>query len=292
MARISVTFRIPRFDYTTIFRKQNAGMVGNVGVSLTNVVLLSAGQGRRLAPLTDNKPKCLVNVAGRTILEWQLHALAHAGIEDVTVVTGFHANTVEAALKVTSAPLRLRCLNNPFYCVADNISSCWVARDLIGADTVLINGDTLFDQRILAHVLATASDPISVTIDQKSVYDDDDMKVSTAEGRLNRIGKLLTEGVNGESIGMLRFLGEGGDRFTDRLDARLRDPAALRLWYLSIIDELAIEGGVGVVPINGLPWAEVDFPHDISFAAERVTSFDWSTRDARRVDAPRERHQR
>ena len=242
---------------------------------MTNALLLSAGQGRRLAPLTDTRPKCLVPVAGRTILEWQLHALAAAGIEEVTVVTGFHGETVEAALKVAAPPMRVRCLWNPFYAVADNIGSCWLARELIGPDTVMINGDTLFDPRVLSRLLEQASAPITVTIDRKHAYDDDDMKIRATGERLDRIGKKLTGAIDGESIGMLRFRGDGGARFAARLDTRLRDPAALKLWYLSIIDELAAEGGVGIVSIEGLPWAEVDFPCDLPVAAEAVAAFDW-----------------
>lgn len=225
--------------------------------------------------MTDDRPKCLVSIAGRTILGWQLCALAAVGIKHVTVVTGFRGETIENAIKVISPPMEVDCLHNPFYSVADNIGSCWVARDLIGDDTVLINGDTLFDPRVLSHVLDKAQSPITVTIDRKATYDSDDMKVSTREGNLLRISKALTEDVNGESIGMLRFRDQGGARFVDRLSEKLRDPASLKLWYLSIIDELASEGGVGVVPIDGLPWAEVDFLHDLPIASGKIETFEW-----------------
>ncbi len=242
---------------------------------MTNVVVLSAGQGRRLAPLTDDRPKCLVSVAGRTILDWQLRALAAAGIDHVTVVTGFRGDTIENAITVAAPSITVECLHNPFYGVADNIGSCWVARDLIGDDTVLINGDTLFDPRVLSDVLDRAQAPISVTIDHKPVYDADDMKVRIRDGNLLRISKTLSDDIDGESIGMLRFRDGGGARFVQRLSQKLHDPAALKLWYLSIIDELAQEGGVGVVPIDGLPWAEVDFLHDLPIASGVISAFEW-----------------
>lgn len=245
---------------------------------MTNAVLLCAGQGRRLAPLTDDRPKCLVNVAGQTMLAWQLRALAAAGIEDVTVVTGFESEAVETALKVIAPPMPVTCLHNPFYGVADNIGSCWVARDLIGEDTVLINGDTLFDPRVLLRLMDEAEAPITVTIDRKGSYDADDMKVTVRDGQLLRISKALTENVNGESIGMIRFQAGGGARFGRQLAAKLREPTALKLWYLSIIDELAKAGDVGVVSIEGLPWAEIDFLHDIPIAAERIDAFAWPDR--------------
>lgn len=243
---------------------------------LTHVILLSAGQGKRLSPLTDMRPKCLVPVAGKTLLEWQLHAIAACGIEDITVVTGFEAQSVEAAVKVSSFAGMVNFIYNPFYSVADNIGSCWAARDILRAGAVLINGDTLFDRRILSRLLKEAEQPVTVTIDRKSHYDDDDMKVKTDSGLLTRIGKKLTGQIDGESIGMLRFQGRGGALFVDEMTAMLRNPDSLKLWYLSIVDRLATSGQVGVMQIDGLPWQEVDFPHDLSVAQERVGQFEWT----------------
>ncbi len=94
---------------------------------MTNAVILSAGQGKRLSPLTDARPKCLVPIAGRPILEWQVRALATAGVDDITVVTGFCANAVEAMLMTINVPAEVSTVYNPFYTVADNIGSCWAA---------------------------------------------------------------------------------------------------------------------------------------------------------------------
>lgn len=249
---------------------------------MTNAVLLGAGQGRRLAPLTDSRPKCLVEIAGRPLLEWQLLALAEAGVAEATVITGFGAAAVEAALKVMGPPIPVTCRYNPFYAVADNIGSCWVARDLFREDTLLMNGDTLFDPRIPVRVLAEARAPVNVTIDVKENYDSDDMKVQLNGERLARIGKKLTAPIDGESIGMLRFRDEGGPRFAATIDATLRDQEALKRWYLSVIDAMAADGGVGTVSIVGLPWAEVDFPHDLPIAAEQVGAFKWQKSTAGR----------
>lgn len=242
---------------------------------MTNAVLLSAGQGRRLAPLTDDRPKCTVEVAGRSLVEWQVRALIANGIEDISIVTGFRADQVKSVLDAADLPVKVRHIYNPFYSVADNIGSCWAARDIIGSDTVLINGDTLFDPRILKKVLAEAKAPINVTVDIKADgdYDSDDMKVRFTGDVLTDIGKKLVAPISGESIGMLRFTGEGGKLFGDTLEAVLQDTAALKLWYLSIIDRIAKTGQVGFVEMAGLPWAEVDFPEDLEIAASEVAKF-------------------
>ncbi len=246
---------------------------------MTNAVILSAGQGKRLSPLTDARPKCLVPIAGRPILEWQMRALAEAGVEEIAVVTGFCGDAVEAFLKTTSVPVEVRTVFNPFYTVADNIGSCWAAKDLIGEDTLLLNGDTLFEPAIAERVIETAEAPISVTVDRKENYDSDDMKIRAEDGRLTAIGKTLNLPVDGESIGMIRFRGDGGGRFGEAMRAALADPATLNRWYLSIIDGLARQGGVGVVSIEGLTWSEIDFLRDLPIAERKVARF-MGTREA------------
>ena len=240
---------------------------------MTNAVILSAGQGRRLSPLTDARPKCLVPIAGRPILEWQLRSLADAGIDEITVVTGFCADAVEAMVMTTNVPAEVSTLYNPFYSVADNIGSCWAAKDLIGPDTLLLNGDTLFEPEIVLRVLEQATAPISVTIDSKGMYDSDDMKILREGDRLTAIGKTLEAPVDGEAIGMIRFQGDGGKRFVAAMRSALNDQATLKRWYLSIIDELAREGGVGVVSIEGLTWSEIDFPRDLPIAESKVARY-------------------
>ena len=240
---------------------------------MTNAVILSAGQGKRLSPLTDARPKCLLTIAGRPILEWQVRALAAAGIDEIMVVTGFGADAVEAMLMTTSVPAEVSTVFNPFYAVADNIGSCWAARDMIGTDTLLLNGDTLFEPEIVSRLLEQAEAPISVTIDSKEIYDSDDMKINREGDRLTAIGKTLDMPVDGEAIGIIRFQDKGAERFVAAMRVALNDQATLKLWYLSIIDQLAREGDVGVVSIEGLTWSEVDYPRDLPVAESKAERY-------------------
>src|SRR5918995_3136677 len=184
-------------------------------------VILCAGQGRRLLPLTEFLPKCLLRIAGRPVLEWQLRALAANGVSDVTVVTGFGAEAVEHALR-RMGPLgnKVRTRFNPFFAVSDNIGSCFLARDLLcDSDAVLLNGDTLFEPAVLRRALRAPDAPITVTIDRKPAYDADDMKVSVEGSRLQAVGKTLRpEDTDGESIGMLLFRGLGGAVFAEGVE--------------------------------------------------------------------------
>ena len=91
-------------------------------------VILSAGQGRRLLPLTADRPKCLVDLHGKTLLQWQLDALLAAGVGPVTVVTGYASDAVEAVIARHYAGQPIGVQYNPFFQVADNLGSCWIAR--------------------------------------------------------------------------------------------------------------------------------------------------------------------
>ena len=229
-------------------------------------VILSAGQGSRLLPHTEQLPKCLLPLNGRSMLEWQLHGLADAGVHEAVVVTGFRDDLVQQEIE-SRAPrsIRVRTLFNPFYKLADNLASCWLARAELAGPCLILNGDTLFEPEIARRLLAAPGAPITVTIDRKSSYDADDMKVCGQGDRLAAIGKTLpADEVTGESIGFLRFDAEGAARFVAELERVMRTPEGAKLWYLSAIDRLAKSGAeVRVESIEKLQWAELDFPADL-----------------------------
>lgn len=232
---------------------------------IAHAIILSAGQGSRLLPLTADRPKCLIDFSGRSLLAWQVAMLAAGGVSSIDVVTGFNTEMVEAELERLARPgLTLRALFNPFYKVADNLGSCWIAREAMAGDFLILNGDTLVSQEIVARVQAASEWPISVTIDVKDHYDSDDMKVTRIGGRVLAIGKTLTvDQANAESIGFLAFRGEGSTLFREAVEAFMRTPAGVQNWYLKVIDSLAPTGKVGSVSIEGLEWAEVDYLNDV-----------------------------
>lgn len=236
---------------------------------IEKAIILSAGQGSRLLPLTADRPKCLVDFSGRTLLAWQIDVLAAEGVREIVVVTGFMTEMVERELERLARPgLTVSVRFNPFYKVADNLGSCWIARDAMDGDFAILNGDTLVSRAIAQRVLAGSDWPIAVTVDVKERYDSDDMKVSRMGDKLLAIGKTLTaDQSNAESIGFLAFRGEGAALFRETVEAYMRTPAGVENWYLKIVDAIAPSGKVGTVSIEGLDWAEVDFLTDIEVAS-------------------------
>lgn len=237
-------------------------------------VILSAGQGRRLLPLTEKSPKCALPVHDRPMIAWQVDALFRCGVEPVAVVVGYGAEEVDRLLAERYGADRVRTVHNPFYAVADNLGSCWVARNEMSEDFVLLNGDTLFDADVLRRLLASPERPVTVATDRKDAYDADDMKVIRAGERLLRVGKELDlDRVNGESIGMILFRGEGPSLFCAAVDRALRRQEALKRWYLSVIDEMAQSLPVWTCSMEGLEWVEVDTPDDLDRAGRMIRAW-------------------
>lgn len=229
-------------------------------------IILSAGRGSRLLPMTEARPKCLLPVRSTTLLGYQLDTLEMAGIRDVTVVTGFLPALVEKEIGSRRGPLKASAFFNPFFQVADNLASCWMVREKMDADFLLINGDTLFSHDLICKVIEAPRSDISVTIDQKSAYDEDDMKVTLRGSRLAAIGKRLPlSETDAESIGVLRFTGEGPGLFSSKLDQMMRTQDGVTAWFLKAVDAIASAGiEVDTCLIKGHAWAEVDTMADFN----------------------------
>ncbi len=228
-------------------------------------LILSAGQGSRLLPLTADRPKCLLSISGKSVLEWQVRHLEACGVREIVVVVGFRADAVESAIQSLARPrMTIRTVFNPFYKVAENVASCWMARHELDGDFVLLNGDVVFEPAVVRTALEKSVAPVSVTVNHPDEYDADDMKVELHGKRVVSIGKdLPLAQVGAESIGMMIFLNEGPAAFVAELERLMRTPEGLKSWFTQVIHRMARRGIVESVSIDGLDWGEIDFPHDL-----------------------------
>jgi Predicted sugar nucleotidyltransferases len=236
-------------------------------------IILSAGQGKRLLPLTAETPKCLLPIRGKKLIEWQIDTLYAAGIDRVSVVVGYGADQVERLLAQRYGVGRISLIENPKFAETDNLVSCWIAREEMNEDFFLLNGDTLFEIAVVRRVLNRASHPVNVVTTHKSHYDADDMKVTLEGQRLINIGKdIEPEKTDGESVGMILFRGEGPALFRQGLESAVGDPSSSRKWYLSVIRDLCPTMKVWTCSIEGLRSCEVDYPVDLKSAEDMVSA--------------------
>ncbi|MEX0884945.1 MAG: phosphocholine cytidylyltransferase family protein [Phycisphaeraceae bacterium] len=229
-----------------------------------NVVILAAGTGSRLLPLTRNTPKSLLDLGnGYTLLERQLQAVAGADLHKVTLVTGYKAEQIEAKIQ-HYADFEFHVIYNPFYRMANNLVSAWMALKGATEPTILVNGDDLFKTDIVG-TLAKSTHDITMVISRKDAYDDDDMKVIIEDNRVVDVGKDIHPAkADGESIGMMLFQGPGLREIQRQLSEMVRHEDQLQLFYLAALRALMRAGApVHFVEARPEDWAEVDFHPDL-----------------------------
>ena len=168
-------------------------------------IILAAGVGSRLAPLTDDRPKPLVEVGGKSLLLRMLERLAAVGItgKDVIVVGGYRMDVLAASLEAAGQAVTL--VRNPRFDTWNNFYSIAVAREAVAGDGfVQLDGDVLFDGKVLPRLLA-APGPGALAVDVRTELDPETMKVMAAGGRVTAMAKTLDPaGCLGEYIGILR----------------------------------------------------------------------------------------
>jgi len=255
-------------------------------------IILSAGQGTRLLPLTKSRPKCLLEVAeGTTILDWQLIQLAEAGVEEVVVVTGYGSERVDQQVANHQGRMNVRTLLNPGFDQMDNLGSAWHARREMDQDFIILNGDTLFVAPVVERLCQAKPVPVRTTISRKSFFDSDDMKVILDGDRLEAISKTLDPNrATAESIGMILFRGEGVTRFRDAACAAMSEHRENgNRYYLSLIDAIAKSDRVDFCEAAQDEWSEVDFPKDLDEARrclQRWQSESQASREFRTMSRP------
>jgi choline kinase len=236
-------------------------------------VILSAGQGKRLLPYTNDRPKCLVEIEDKTILEWQIDTLMLAGIRNFVVITGFQSRKVEALIENKYKNINIESVYNPFYPVSDNLASCWIAREKFSHDFLIINGDDIFEAALIKKVLSSPPKTITVAVNIKNVYDREDMKVifDQQNMRLQRVGKDIDcSQANGEAIGIHLFRGEGVSLFKYKVEELMRDEKGLKMWYLSAINSLVDATEIQICNISEYKWSEIDFIEDLTKAKDMI----------------------
>jgi len=241
------------------------------------VIILGAGQGKRLLPLTQDVPKALLDIGGRTLVRRQIDAFAACGLNEFVVITGYNATLMEAQLEeiAEQTGLTIRTVYNPFYAVSDNLASCWMARHEMADDFIQVNGDNVFQADLAQCIIDGAKGDVTVATNFKDKYDADDMKVMMDGDHLTEVGKMLpVEAVDAEAIGIYVFKGKGALAYRAVLEETMRDPSGLKQWFPSAVGTLAKQIPIDVVNVGNREWSEIDFPVDLQATRQMVANWD------------------
>lgn len=226
-------------------------------------IILSAGAGSRLLPLTERVPKCLVEVAGRAILDHQLDALAQAGLTRATVVAGYRHAQVVDHLAARRPPLEVEVILNPFWAASSSIGSVWAAHAHLAQPFCLMNGDTVFDASVITRAVAAAGSGVGLLVEPTAAPALDDMLVEVRDARVCAVSKELDPAcATHRSLGVILSGGDGA-AYRVALETVIAAPNGIHAFHHAIVDRLARSGEVAAIESAGA-WQEIDRPEDIA----------------------------
>lgn len=205
-------------------------------------VILAAGMAKRLRPLTDERPKCLLTVGERTLLQRTMDAQIAAGITEWVVVTGYRANMIRDFLTQHYPQLTIHFIDNPDYAHNNNIFSLWLTRPYTdGKDFLLMDSDILFDPQILPEVL---KQPGSVLALNRHELGEEEIKVILdTDGRVVEISKVCSiEQAIGESVGIEKMTADYSTALFKELEQMIEGEGLIDIFYERAFERLIPQG--------------------------------------------------
>jgi len=231
-------------------------------------IILAAGKGSRLNGTIGDKPKCLLRVGGKTLVERQIEALQAVGISDIAVVVGCQADAVRR-----TCGARITYVENSRFAQTNSLYSLWLARPLLYDGFVVMNCDVLFHPQLLSDLVTSRYEDallIAYQEDDAAALGDEEMKVSVRRGRVAEIAKTMSpDDADGENVGIVRFGRDGARLLAGLLDARVSG-GGLRDWAPKAFGDFARIRPLHAVGTRGFPWTEIDFPEDYTRAVRTI----------------------
>ena len=181
-------------------------------------IILAAGEGKRLRPLTQNIPKCMVKLFGKTILEWQVDTYRNCNIVDISIVTGYRDDSINIP--------DVKYFKNEKFGTTNMVETLFCAREKLTGSVIVSYGDIIFESKVLEKLI-NSKDDFSVVIDKnwlkywslrfENPLEDAESLVIDTEGYIQDIGQKvqsLSE-INGQYIGLMKFQAQGLEYLKD-----------------------------------------------------------------------------
>jgi choline kinase len=223
------------------------------------VVILAAGKGSRLYPITRDKPKALLLICGKPLIHHQIDTFKSEGFSpsDIIVVGGYRGEMISGLL-----PKGVKFLMNKNYRTTNNLYSLYLLRDHIDDTLYIVNGDLYFEPIILHRFLKNSFPNLGI-VDLKKPVRKEAMKVIVSGEDIIKFGKDIGErDASGEYIGIAKFSGKGLSRLFEILEYKVNKGDVMD-WYESAFNILAKEITIKAFPVEKNLWIDIDYPDDL-----------------------------
>jgi len=236
-------------------------------------IILAAGTGTRLRPLTENIPKALLKINNVTLLERFVKMFVDNNIDEFIFVVGHNQEKVREFSKKLSEKYRVKIKNiqNKKYDTTNTSCSTYLASKDINDDFILVNGDNILDPRIIRDIVSSSYS--SMVIDNHKKLNEESFKIKIKENVIEDIGKELDiNESSGEFIGVSKVIKKDLDEFNDiLLDLIKKDP---QNYYDFAYENLSKKTDIEFILTNGLKWTEIDDHKDWDHAQKLVKEFE------------------
>ena len=234
--------------------------------AITTALLLAAGKGSRLYPLTQNSPKCLTMVHEASILERLVINLKKQGFKRLVVVTGYQEKCIRDFLETRACGMEIDFITSPLYATTNNIYSLWMARDIINEPFLLIESDLVFDGSLLDEMCSP--DRIAVArmepwLNGSTVTVNSSLNVKKFH---TGIAEALDE-IRYKTVNIYSFSLSSWHRITERLDQYI-SAGRVNDYYETVFAEMVADDSLALktVSFDSKRWYEIDTVADLAKA--------------------------
>jgi choline kinase len=232
-------------------------------------ILLAAGVGKRLLGASNGRPKCLIEIGGKSLVLRLLESLAAAGVRDAIVVAGFGEDALHAAIGDGPRGIRVRWLSNPRY-REGAILSLWTAREALEGPVLVMDADVLCAPAMIARLVRSRHRNCFL-LDASVEPTGEEQMLLVAGGRVRNVVRGGAPGYElaGESVGFLKLSAGAARVLRELLEVRVA-AGQTGIEHEEVYPELLERIEVGFERVDGMPWIEIDFADDVTRAERDV----------------------
>ena len=234
-------------------------------------VILAAGMAKRLRPLTDTKPKCLLQVGERTLLQRTVDAMVQGGISELVVVTGYRGSMLREFLLQHYPQLTIHFIDNVDYEHNNNIFSLWMTRPYTeGRDFLLMDSDILFDPAIVRRMLAEPG--TALALNRHELGEEGIKVIVNADGQVVELSKTCSiSDAIGESVGIEKIAADYSAALFRELEQMIEREGLIGIFYERAFERLIPQGHLfRVVDTTDMFSIELDTVDDFNRAKELI----------------------
>jgi HAD superfamily hydrolase (TIGR01450 family) len=229
-------------------------------------IILAAGIGSRLRPITNSKPKTMVEVNGKPMIEYIIESLIENNIHDIVVCTGFESIKLKNHLESNFSNINLSFVENKEYDITNNMYSLYLAKTHLDSDIILMNADLVYDKNIITDLIKQKSTCIAV---DKDNYLEESMKLKVENNIVKRISKKITEKESyGSSIDIYKINFSDLNEIINEMKKIIEIKKDRNQWTEVMLDNLFKKEKIKAKPldINNKKWYEIDNFEDLQKA--------------------------